>query len=106
MTQELKATRVKFVEEKYAYTIVAANARYWICVKPFNLRKTYLYTIVDVVKKRRGPDNMIFGPQYDYANPRHARQAIRDLMGVKRVLCKPLDISHRRDCKLNIEWVK
>jgi hypothetical protein len=98
--------RIKFAEEKQSYKIVAANERYLICTKPFNLQKTYLYTIVDLEGKRRGPDNMIFGPQYDYNDPRQARQAIRDLMGIKRVIVKCLDISHRRDCELNIEWVK
>lgn len=98
--------RIKFIEEKVSYKIIACNDRYAICTKPFNARKTWLYTIVDLVGKRRGPDNMIFGPLYDYNDPVEAAKAIRDLMHEPGTLCRVLDISHRHDCKLNIEWVK
>lgn len=98
--------RIKFAEEKQSYKIIASNERYLICTKPFNARKTYLYTIVDLAEGRRGPDNMILGPFYDYNDPRHARQAIRDLVGKKRVICKVLELSPRRSIDLKIDWVK
>jgi len=52
--------KIKFAEEKQAYTIQAKNERFLVCTKPFNPRKTVLYTIVDLVKKIRGTENLIF----------------------------------------------
>lgn len=57
--------RIKFKAEKRSYEIVGMNDRYLICLKPFRLRgNRYLYTIVDLVEKERGPDHWIFG-KYD-----------------------------------------
>lgn len=53
--------KIKFKEEKQRYTIRALNERYAICTKPFNLKKTVLYTIVDFVEKVRGTENLVFG---------------------------------------------
>lgn len=52
--------KIKFVEERYAYTVQAADERFLICTKPFNLRHTVLYTIVDLQKQIRGTENLIF----------------------------------------------
>lgn len=54
-------TKIKFVEEKQKYTVRASNDRFVICTKPFNLEKTVLYTIIDLVKNIRGRENLIFG---------------------------------------------
>lgn len=53
--------RVKFAEEKQAYTVQARDARYLVCSKPFNPRRTVLYTIIDLEEEVRGPENLIFG---------------------------------------------
>jgi len=96
--------RIKFAEEKRSYKIVAMNDRFVICTKPFNLRKTFVYTIVDLEEQLRGPDNMIFGPKYDYSDPVKATKAINELMGSNGITA--FGISRRNNVKLNIEWVK
>jgi hypothetical protein len=53
--------RVRFYEERQAYTVQACGERYVVCTKPFNARKTVLYTVVDKFKQIRGPENLIFG---------------------------------------------
>lgn len=53
--------KIKFKSEKKSYKIVGMTDRYLICIKPFNLKKTYIYTIVDLIEKMRGPDHWIFG---------------------------------------------
>lgn len=53
--------KVRFEGERNAYTIRACDSRYLICTKPFNPRKTVLYTIVDLQEKVRGTENLIFG---------------------------------------------
>ena len=92
--------RIKFVEEKQSYKIVVSNDRYVICTKPFNAKKTFIYTIVDLLAGERGPDNLIFGPAYDYDKVEEAGKGLEDLMSEK------IELSRRRSCKLNIEWVK
>ncbi|MBT8448068.1 MAG: hypothetical protein KJO69_00145 [Gammaproteobacteria bacterium] len=52
--------RIRFAEEKQAYTVQASGKRYKVCTKPFNLKKTVLYTVVDMVEKVRGTENLIF----------------------------------------------
>lgn len=53
--------RIRFAEEKQAYTVQARDARFLVCSKPFNARRTVLYTIIDTVEDVRGPENLIFG---------------------------------------------
>ena len=52
--------KVHFEGERNAYTIRACDSRYLICTKPFNLKKTVLYTIVDLLEKVRGTENLVF----------------------------------------------
>lgn len=42
-----KGTRIKFREEKCRYTVRASNRFYAVCTKPFNVRNTVLYTVID-----------------------------------------------------------
>lgn len=53
--------RVRFAEERNAYTVQARGKRYLVCTKPFPLRKTVLYTVVDLQEQVRGTENLIFG---------------------------------------------
>jgi hypothetical protein len=54
-------SKVKFTEEKQAYTVRASNIAFAICTKPFNAQKTVLYTIIDWMNNRRGTENLVFG---------------------------------------------
>lgn len=56
--------RVWFQEEKLPYTVRAMSERYWLCMKPFAARKTYLYCVIDWMARLRGPSNHMrgFGP--------------------------------------------
>lgn len=51
--------RVRFQEEKQAYTIQARGERYVVCTKPFNARRTVLYTVVDLAEEIRGTENLV-----------------------------------------------
>lgn len=53
-------TKIWFDGEKQAYTVRASNTAYCVCTKPFNLKKTVLYTIIDWEYERRGPEDLIF----------------------------------------------
>jgi hypothetical protein len=53
--------RIWFAEEKLGYTVQARSRRFLVCNKPFNLRRTVLYCIVDLKEWVRGPENLIFG---------------------------------------------
>ena len=71
--------RIRFDSEKMSYKIIAASDRYLICTRPYNPQRTYQYTIVDLVDKMRGPDNMLLGPLYDYDDKKEAEKALIDL---------------------------
>lgn len=59
--------KIRFAEEKTAYTVqaVSANGRYVVCTKPFNPRRTVLYTIIDLARGVRGADNRVFHMGYE-----------------------------------------
>ena len=86
--------RVYFAIEKRPYRVRARNQRYLICTKPFNPRKTVLYTIIDLVEKVRGPDNIIFGLGYEDQEDIDARLA--DLASGEA------EVSHRRRIDLDV----
>ena len=67
--------KVKFEGERQRYMVMARNERFAIMVKPFNARKTYLYTITDLERGVRGPCNLIFGPASDLNTPEGAAEA-------------------------------
>ena len=52
--------KIKFAEYKKHWTVQACDKRFLICTKPFNLRHTVLYTIVDLVDNVRGTENLVF----------------------------------------------
>lgn len=56
-----KGQRIYFAEEKKPYTVIAHNERYAVCTKPYNLKKTKFYTIIDLKAEIRGPENLVFG---------------------------------------------
>jgi len=53
--------KVKFKSEKQRYTVICESRRYAICTKPFNVKHTVLYTIIDQFRNVREPENLIFG---------------------------------------------
>lgn len=99
--------KIKFKSEKIRYTVTACDDRFVIATKPYNPQKTYLYTIIDLVKKQRSSDN--YYCKFDYDKPEEAAKAIPQLhngldimnsMG-KDTLC----LSSRRVIDLDIERV-
>lgn len=91
--------KIKFINEKQKYTIKAKSDRYIICTKPFNLKKTVLYTIVDLERLVRGTNNMIFNP-YDYAKRENIQECLKDLES------EITEVSHRNCVKLDVEILK
>ena len=87
--------RIKFSEERNSYQVQCRNDRYLICTKPFYLRDTVLYTIVDLKEKVRGRDN--YGG-LGYETLADCRSV---LLGLE---CGDVDISHRHRIPLNIKW--
>jgi hypothetical protein len=54
-------THIRFSGEKQKYTVQSSNRFYSICTKPFNARKTVIYTVIDWYNQIRGTENLIFG---------------------------------------------
>jgi hypothetical protein len=91
--------KVKFKNEKQRYTVQAKSDRFIICTKPFNARKTYLYTIIDLERLVRGAVDLIFGLIEHVNTPELAQQCIKDLEN------NEYRVSHRNCRKLDIEIV-
>ncbi len=97
MNQIVVGTRIKLKEEKQAYTVQACNERFAVCTKPFNPRRTVLYTIVDFKKNIRGTENLIFCMGFETKE-----QCERAL---KRLSEGESEVSHRSWLPLEIERI-
>lgn len=86
--------KIKFEREKQRYTIWACDNRYLICKKPFNARRTYLYTIVDLQEQVRGADNIVGGLAYD--TKEECEESLKWLQEGK------IEISHRNRINLDL----
>ena len=89
--------RIKFAAEKQPYRVRVADARFAVCTKPFNLRKTVLYTIVDLEQGVRGADDRIFSEGYE--TDEEIAQAL------KRLQAGEIEVSRRNRVDLDIERV-
>lgn len=65
MSELAIGSKLKFESDRQRFTVRAFDDRFVIATKPFNVRKTYLYTIVDLKRNVRGRCDLIFGPSYD-----------------------------------------
>ena len=87
--------KIKFKEEKQRYTIKACDDQYFICTKPFNAKKTVLYTIVDLKNNIRGTENLIFCAGFE--TDELCQEALNRLQSGES------KISHRNRIGLNID---
>jgi hypothetical protein len=87
-------SKIKFEDERQRYTVMAQDERFAILVKPFNARRTYLYTIVDLARGVRGRCNRIFGIPHDVSTPAGAAEVLKELqdgtLEVSRRHCESL----------------
>jgi hypothetical protein len=88
--------KIKFISEKQKYSVKAKSDRYLICTKPFNLKKTVLYTIIDLERLVRGTNDRIFNP-YDYARQEDINECLKDLESNQVI------VSHRKSIKLDVQ---
>lgn len=95
--------KIYFSEEKRPYTIQACDKRYIICTKPFNLKHTVQYTIVDLQNEIRGADNYWkWGGFVDYKDKKECKRMLQALHGDCETESKPIFISYNNRVDLNI----
>lgn len=95
--------KVKFAEEKQAYTIQARGDRYIVCTKPFNARKTVLYTVIDLEYKIRGTENLVFGAGAE--TRQQCEEMLMRLEGRDKELGWATEVSHRNNIPMVIEKI-
>ncbi len=100
--------KIKFKSEKQRYTITACDERFVIATKPFNARKTYIYTIIDLKENERSSDN--YYCKFDYTDPKEAQEALRLLNETVKAMDRNLFgeyfwLSSRRNIPLDIERI-
>ena len=87
--------KVYVPDQKRPFRVRARDDRYIICTKPFNPKHTVIYFIVDLVKRWRAPDNMIFGMGYE--TDEDCRDRLRQLQNGE------IELSMRRGIPLDID---
>lgn len=100
-----EGSKIKFFNEKQAYTVQCNSERFTICTKPLNIHKTVLYTIIDWQEQRRGPENLVFG-----MGAETKEQCLEMLVRLLDGRSGRSEVSHRHDVPLKgqyrIEWIK
>lgn len=91
--------KFKACGERQRYTVMAADERFTIMVKPFNAARTYLYSIADLDRGIRGRCNMIFGPPFPMDTAEGAARTLRLLREGE------MEVSHRRNKPLEPEEI-
>lgn len=87
--------KVYVPNEKKPYKVRCRDDRYIICTKPMNIYHTVLYFIVDIVKKWRAPDNMVFC--FGYETEEDCNERLKELQEGK------IELSIRRGIPLDID---
>lgn len=87
--------KVYIPTDKRPYTVKARDDRYIICTKPFNLKHTVFYFIIDLVEKWRAPDNMVFC--FGYETDEECSERLKDLQTGR------IELSRRRGIPLDID---
>jgi len=54
-----KGERIWLDDEKRPYKVRTGNKRYTICTKPYNPKKTVIYSIIDWAERKRSTENLI-----------------------------------------------
>lgn len=93
----IAGSKVYFHEYKRPYTVRCRNERFLICTQPFNLKKTVLYTIIDLEKNIRGTENLIFCMGYE--------SDLDCLEALERLQSNESEVSKRNFVQLDIKKV-
>lgn len=94
-------TKIYFEREKRPYTVKAFDFRYVICTKPFPLKKTVLYTIIDWKEDIRGPIGLVFNI-YDFEEKRKKDWEFSINRCIKDLQAGEVEISYRGRVPLDI----
>lgn len=89
--------QIKFRNEKQRYTVQAQGKRFLVCTKPFNPKKTVLYTIIDLKEKIRGPEGVVFSIGAE------TKEQCEEMLD--RIQTGETEISHRNRRTLDIEMI-
>lgn len=87
--------KVYFSTEKAPYTVKAFDGRYAICTKPYNFKKTVMYTIIDFKEAKRSTNNLVFN-MYDYKVQEDIDECLKDLKSGE------IELSRRNSVDLDI----
>lgn len=81
--------------EKNPYTVKVRDDRYIICTKPFNLKRTVLYFIIDLKERWRAPDDRLFCSGYE--TDEDCKERLRELQEGR------IRLSIRRGISLDVD---
>lgn len=91
--------RIQFDDDRYWYTVQAVGTRYVVVNRPYHAgtlhgQTTTVYAILDFVKMRRGPENLVFDFGAETRNQCHEMMC--------RLEAGDTEISYRNNIPLRI----
>lgn len=89
--------KIKFERERNRYTVQACDSRFVICSKPFNAKKTVLYTVIDLNQDIRGTENLVFGMGAE------TKEQCEEMLS--RLQNNESEVSYRNRIQLDIESI-
>lgn len=97
----IPGAKIKWINEKKRYKVIARNDNFIIIAKPFNVKQTYMYSILDLEYMQCNRDNMIFGPKFNYSDKEECEEALKELQKSRdNNECDGLQLSQRGICNI------
>jgi hypothetical protein len=96
--------KIAFVGERMPYTVQARSDRFIVCTKPFNLKHTVIYSIIDLEEQVRGTENLVFGAGFE--TRKDCEEAVSRLEGKDEELGWATEVSHRNRVRLDVLSIK
>lgn len=84
----IPGAKITWKGQKKRFEVIARNDNFIIITRPYNPKKTYEYSILDLEYMECSKDNSVFGPKYDYSNEKECEEALKELQIVR-------DYNHR-----------
>lgn len=92
----IPGAKIEWENQKRTFKVIARNDNFIIIARPYNPKRTFEYSILDLKYMVCNRDNMIFGPKYDYSNREECEEALKELQETRdNNMCDGLSISER-----------
>lgn len=79
----IPGSKITWKGQKTRFKVIARNDNFIIIARPYNPKRIYEYSILDLEYMECSRDNSIFGPKYNYSDKEECKEALKELQIVR-----------------------